>query len=467
MISNSLSSEKIGSNNCEVEHSRKSTVCSANNNMSLNSVPLSDQNYKTKVSVALPVAPHKKITSILYDTAKRMASAERPYVVKMKNDHTQQVTTVAFKTDDMRRDQILLNCIRLMDIILKRELGRKNGDYKLITYHVLPTSANSGLVEFVDNAEVLEDIINDPKKKRWGNINNYFLERARFIHNRHLKKRNASDGHLNASVASLESIHRKMKDNFTRSLAGYCVVSYLLGVGDRHRHNIMLTHDGKIFNIDFGWCLGQDPKPFQPALRLDDFLVAGLGGKGSSRFNIFISLANTAFNVLRRHVSTFTSLLLPLTSDYGYFGGSSSALDSKKLLEHMYWRYLPGTHDDEASAIFPRKLNGEYDGASIQKVAQAVSDAVHTEVHQRSLEKVGRAAVDGVTGGVRLVYKTIESATLPATNVIADFASAAYEKIRRKDGIRNEVYRKDDVDMVIEDEWEFVDIDNDAPIDEI
>ena len=51
-----------------------------------------------------------------------------------------------------------------MDIILKRELGRKSGDYKLITYRVLPTSANSGLVEFVDNAEVLEDIINDPNR---------------------------------------------------------------------------------------------------------------------------------------------------------------------------------------------------------------------------------------------------------------------------------------------------------------
>ena len=113
-----------------------------------------------------------------------------------------------------------------MDIILKRELGRKSGDYKLVTYRVLPTSANAGLVEFVDNAEVLEDIINDPKKKNWGNINNYFLERARFIHNRSLKRGSGSKGQLNASAISLESIHSKMKDNFTRSLAGYCVVSY-------------------------------------------------------------------------------------------------------------------------------------------------------------------------------------------------------------------------------------------------
>ena len=84
----------------------------------------------------------------------------------------------------------------------------------------------------------------------------------------------------------------------------------------------------------------------------------------------------------------------------------------------MYWRYLPGTHDEEASAIFPRKLNGEYDGAGIQKVAQAVSDAVHTEVHSQSLQKVGRAAVNGVTGGVHFVYKTLESFTISSIFII-------------------------------------------------
>ena len=71
------------------------------------------KNYKTKVSVALPVAPRKRITSILYDTAKRMTSAERPYVIKMKNDYTQKVTTVAFKTDDMRRDQIFVKLYQI------------------------------------------------------------------------------------------------------------------------------------------------------------------------------------------------------------------------------------------------------------------------------------------------------------------------------------------------------------------
>jgi phosphatidylinositol 3-kinase len=143
--------------------------------------------------------------------------------------------------DDLRQDQLVVMMLQLMDGLLKRAAL----DLCLTPYSILAMSTSSGFVEFVEGAIPISQI---------------------------LSKYNGSILHFFQTVAFQKGakydIRPDVISNYVRSCAGYCVITYILGVGDRHLDNILLLASGHFFHIDFGFIFGRDPKPLPPAFRL-------------------------------------------------------------------------------------------------------------------------------------------------------------------------------------------------------
>lgn len=82
-------------------------------------------------------------------------------------------------------------------------------------------------------------------------------------------------------------------------------MTYLLGIGDRHRDNLLLRDSGQLFHIDFGYILGRDPKPLPQAMRISNEMVEMFD---KQRFSDFLRHCYTAFIILRKHANVFANL---------------------------------------------------------------------------------------------------------------------------------------------------------------
>lgn len=115
-----------------------------------------------------------------------------------------------------------------------------------------------------------------------------------------------------------EASYNRAVDNFLRSCAGYCVATFVLGIGDRHNGNIMVTKEGHLFHIDFGHFLGNFKSKFgfnreRSAFVFTPEMAFVMGGrkyKSSPLFKTFKECCFKAFNTLRKHAATLENLFL-------------------------------------------------------------------------------------------------------------------------------------------------------------
>ena len=191
-------------------------------------------------------------------------------------------SNILLKREDIRIDYIIYKIILFIKYILNYNSVSDVNNF-CINYEVLPINKSSGIIEIVNNAQSLYNI----KEKLNISLQNYILE--------------------NNSSKTINDI----KDRYIYSYSIYCVITYILGIGDRHLDNIMITNTGYIFHIDYSYCLGFDPKPLSSSIRITQDMIDMIGGINSSGYDKFICLSNIYFNIIRKYTK-FISLYLLL-----------------------------------------------------------------------------------------------------------------------------------------------------------
>uniref|UniRef100_A0A8D8XPF3 Phosphatidylinositol 3-kinase catalytic subunit type 3 n=1 Tax=Cacopsylla melanoneura TaxID=428564 RepID=A0A8D8XPF3_9HEMI len=236
-------------------------------------------NFTSFEPLPLPLDPNTYIKGIIPEKATLFKSALMPSRLTFLTTTGAEYVAIFKHGDDLRQDQLILQIITLMDKILRSE----NLDLKLTPYRVLATNTKHGFVQFVDSFPVAEVLAKE------GSIQNFF------------KKHHPSE-------TGMYGISSEIMDTYVRSCAGYCVITYILGVGDRHFDNLLLTTSGKLFHIDFGYILGRDPKPLPPPMKLSKEMVEAMGGINSEHYHAFRKQCYTAFLHLRRHANLILNL---------------------------------------------------------------------------------------------------------------------------------------------------------------
>eukprot|EP01132_Coremiostelium_polycephalum_P000491 gene491-619_t len=271
-----------------------------------------------------PIDPRYSVEKFNVNDTQVKNSATRPIVLHVEctrdsdPEKQKKVSLVMFKKDDLRKDQIIMNLIGIMSDILV-----DHGYQRAITYEVQPTGSEYGFIQLVESCHTLLDIYESYKGSP--NVISAYLDR--------------NDQFSNS------------KKFFLESLSTWMIITHLLGVGDRHNENIMLTELGEIFHIDYGFILGKEPKPVPNYIRFDRSFEETFFNSTSKKE--FYDRCVKIFLILRKESAFFLHQLLFLTR---IDPPLESIFNEDQIRQEVSARFLPGISDKECTEYITNLL---------------------------------------------------------------------------------------------------------------
>jgi len=315
-------------------------------------------NAKFPPKFTICLSPRIEVTSIVPEKCKVMNSKKLPLWICFENaDPAGDRYLVLFKAgDDLRQDLMTLQMLRVMDQIWRDQ----DLDLQILPYGCCATGHDLGMIEVVVNSNTTANIQVDYGGGALGAFRSTPIDRF-------LRKYNDT-----------RELYEKSRETFMYTCAGYCVATYVLGIGDRHSDNIMVTESGHLFHIDFGHFLGNFKSKFGIKRERAPFVFTPemayvLGTDGYVKFE---GICCKAYNMLRAKTSLLISLFLLMVP-----AGMPELLEEQDI-EYLQVKLEGSLNDAEAEISFRKEIK-----QSLNTMSRQFDNFIHKFVEPRPSEE--------------------------------------------------------------------------------
>ncbi|KAF9877328.1 hypothetical protein CkaCkLH20_05028 [Colletotrichum karsti] len=232
--------------------------------------------------------------------------------------------------DDLRQDAIMEQVFAAVSVLLKLDRSTQQRHIGIRTYKVLPLTSASGLIEFVPHTIPLHEFLM-PAHERYFPKDLKGSQCRKEIANVESK---TAEYRINTYRKVTERFHPVMKYFFmeyfmdpdewfakrlayTRTTAAISMLGHVLGLGDRHGHNILLDKKtGEVVHIDLGVAFEMGrvlPVPETVPFRLTRDIVDGMGVTGTE--GVFRRCCEFTLHAMREETYSIMTILDVLRYD--------------------------------------------------------------------------------------------------------------------------------------------------------
>ncbi|XP_021104653.1 DNA-dependent protein kinase catalytic subunit isoform X3 [Heterocephalus glaber] len=225
------------------------------------------------------------------ERVKVMPSIRRPKRIVIRGHDEKEYPFLVKGGEDLRQDQRIEQLFEVMNVILSRDAACSQRNMQLRTYRVVPMTSRLGLIEWIENTFTLKDILLDNMSQEekatymsndieapiidygeWlakmsgkHDVGAYMLmykgaNRTETVMAFRKRESKVPADLLKRAFVKMSSgpeAFLALRSHFSTSHALLCISHWLLGIGDRHLNNFMVTMEtGGIIGIDFGHAFG-------------------------------------------------------------------------------------------------------------------------------------------------------------------------------------------------------------------